>query len=327
MNRVEKVSIGGYAFTLEERAYDKLNEYLESLQTHYSSSPDCNEIVDAMEERLAELLIDNGGRNNVISFSMVEKVIGTLGNPEEQDGNRSQDSKKNNEENAKWWQNQPSKRFLRDTERRIAGGVCSGIAAYFRIDVVLVRLVFLGIVLASLILSDNIDAFKNIVPFILLLYPILWIVMPSPHTEKEKKSLRESYKNTSDGNFWSLFWRICRIAIGLILMMIGISGLMCCIMTLFRWNPLVSAALLESGWDDLGFICFAGVNNALACLAGKVFFGLSITLPFIFLLWEGVRMVFNLKPVKWHPGLICLTIWFIALLAFLLLSLSFVIPV
>lgn len=56
-------------------------------------------------------------------------------------------------------------KFYRDSENRVLGGVCSGLAKYFNIDVALLRVLF---VIALLFAS-----------FGFWLYIILWVVIPA----------------------------------------------------------------------------------------------------------------------------------------------------
>ncbi len=58
-----------------------------------------------------------------------------------------------------------SNKLVRNTHDEMIGGVCSGIAAYFNIDPVIVRLVFVLLALGG---GHGI-----------LAYLILWIIMPS----------------------------------------------------------------------------------------------------------------------------------------------------
>ncbi|GAB4510947.1 MAG: hypothetical protein OHK0046_08380 [Anaerolineae bacterium] len=56
------------------------------------------------------------------------------------------------------------KRLTRSTTEKMLGGVCGGLAAYFRIDPTIVRLVFVALALAG---GPG-----------LLLYIVLWLIMP-----------------------------------------------------------------------------------------------------------------------------------------------------
>lgn len=71
-----------------------------------------------------------------------------------------------------------NKRLYRNTSRKMIGGVCSGIADYFSIDPVLVRLLFI-----ILVLHQGIG---------ILAYIILWIVVPAKH------AATAAYSDTDD---------------------------------------------------------------------------------------------------------------------------------
>jgi len=60
-----------------------------------------------------------------------------------------------------------AKTFYRSTTRKILGGVCGGLAAYFDVDVSLVRLVFVGLAIITALLPMS------------LFYIIAWIIVPT----------------------------------------------------------------------------------------------------------------------------------------------------
>lgn len=88
------------------------------------------------------------------------------------------------------------RRLYRDPEHKVAGGVCSGIAAYFNVDPIIPRLIFalplLGIVFFGIV-NDNVfffPAFLGGLPTLTMLYIILWIALPLPMTMTEKMEMR-----------------------------------------------------------------------------------------------------------------------------------------
>ncbi|MBO7249408.1 MAG: hypothetical protein J6U88_04955, partial [Bacteroidales bacterium] len=83
MKKVVKVSIGSIAFTLEEGAHSELELYLNSLETYYSQKEGGDEIVESIEERLAELLLERGYGEKVVTVDAVKEVMSILGRPEE----------------------------------------------------------------------------------------------------------------------------------------------------------------------------------------------------------------------------------------------------
>lgn len=73
------------------------------------------------------------------------------------------------------------RRLYRDDDSRILGGVCSGLAYYFNIDVVLVRVIFIMIFFG---LGAG-----------LLAYLILWVVVPPATTVEQKAEMKSPFRN------------------------------------------------------------------------------------------------------------------------------------
>jgi len=65
------------------------------------------------------------------------------------------------------------KKLLRSQSRKMLGGVCAGLAAYFDIDISLVRLIFVGITLVTAVIP------------MLIFYVIAWIIIPAEEPKKE----------------------------------------------------------------------------------------------------------------------------------------------
>ena len=77
-----------------------------------------------------------------------------------------------------------SKRFFRDPDEKVIAGVCSGIAAYFHLDPVWVRLIF--------VISIFFGGFG------FLLYMIFWIIVPEAETTSDKLEMRGEKINISN---------------------------------------------------------------------------------------------------------------------------------
>ena len=82
MKKVVKVSIGNMAFTIEEDGYELLKAYLGELNAHYRSKQNGDEIIEGIEERMAELFIEKSAKDSVISMPVVKEVINIVGRPE-----------------------------------------------------------------------------------------------------------------------------------------------------------------------------------------------------------------------------------------------------
>lgn len=78
MKQVDKVSIGGYAFTMESEAAQAARIYLEQLGDYYKSS----EVMEGIEERMAELLLEKTPSEGVVDLATVNGIIEILGRPE-----------------------------------------------------------------------------------------------------------------------------------------------------------------------------------------------------------------------------------------------------
>ena len=139
MTEIEKVSIGGYAFTLEKAAAEEVGQYLKNLETHYLGKPGGKEIMEGIEERMAELLLERRGRNGVATMADIQSLIGILGRPERIEADDPEPS----EAQAK-----PQKKLYRDLENKKIAGVCAGLGNYFNFDVVAIRIIFCVITLA-----------------------------------------------------------------------------------------------------------------------------------------------------------------------------------
>ena len=55
MKKVIKVSVGNLAFTIDEDGYELLKAYLGELNAHYRNIQNGDEIIEGIEERMAEL--------------------------------------------------------------------------------------------------------------------------------------------------------------------------------------------------------------------------------------------------------------------------------
>lgn len=167
MNKVIIINLNGRAYQLEEVGYDKLKEYLAEGATRLENDQDKDEIISDLEQAIAEkfdrLLVSN---KTVVLEKEVAQVISEMGPVEAEKEAVSEDkeeTKKNNSE---------TKRLYKIQEGKMISGVCSGLAAYFNIDVVLIRIIFIGLLLVTH------GAW-------LIIYIILAIAMPRANTLSE----------------------------------------------------------------------------------------------------------------------------------------------
>jgi len=166
MKKAVKVNISGAIFHLDEEAYVKLKAYLDELNSYYSNDPDGKDIVDDIENRIAELLQEyRNGYREVVLLGDVEKAIEVLGYPFEE-----------TQEEVHFHHQKSFKQIYRNPEDRIIGGVCGGLGAYFGIDSNWIRLAF---ALSLIFLGVG-----------TLLYIVLWILIPLAQTSTDLLEMR-----------------------------------------------------------------------------------------------------------------------------------------
>lgn len=181
MNKTISANVGGFVFNIEEGAYESLHSYLNAIRKSLSSDDDIDEIMHDIELRIAELFreILNREHKEVINPADVKEVIGIMGEPAAYgtDGQKGNENENESERGNKKQQSAPTdKQFFRDTENNMAGGVCSGISAYFGWDPLFLRVIFI-----LLFIGFGTG---------LLLYIILWIIIPEAKTTTEKLRMR-----------------------------------------------------------------------------------------------------------------------------------------
>lgn len=185
MNKTISINLGGIVFIVEEQAYDKLNLYLKSLEQHFANDEGKEEIVSDIEGRLAELFHETLALTNsqVVTDLEVDEAIGVMGLPEDfGDGNAdlitNNPTTANNTNTANNGNNKTQRRFFRNPDDKIFGGVCSGICAYFGIvNPVWLRLTLvLGVFLSWGILIP--------------IYILLWMIVPAAQTASDKLAMK-----------------------------------------------------------------------------------------------------------------------------------------
>lgn len=206
MKKNISINIGGIIFHIEEDGYDKLKNYLDSVNKYFSSFEDSKEIIEDIEGRIAELFLaklDEG--KQVINQLDVDDLVATMGTtkdfeasietepeePKQKEKAKTEESKSDEQqsESAKSG-SEKSKRLYRDEKRKVIGGVASGIANYFSVDPIWIRLLMLAFLF-------NIF-FWGLSGFIFITYIVLWIAVPASDKLEEDKTVKKLYRSTED---------------------------------------------------------------------------------------------------------------------------------
>jgi len=161
------INLGGYAFHIDEDAYERLRQYMKNIERELSGENGSAEMISDIEIRIAELFKNKlNNYKQVINTKDVEEVMAVMGSPEVISGG----------EPAEGGSGRSSHRMYRDPDGRIFGGVCSGLAAYLNWDTLLVRILF-----AVMIFAGGVGAG---------LYLVLWLVVPEAKTTAQKLEMR-----------------------------------------------------------------------------------------------------------------------------------------
>ena len=170
MKRTVQINLGGVPFTIDDDAYRHLDGYLVDLETYFARSGNQEEIMADIESRVAELLSGMLKSRHIVEMTDVETVIKVMGTPHEFDG--TEEAKPDGEP----WDIKTGKRLFRNTDDKVIGGVCSGLAAYFGIQEVLwVRLAFVLVFLTM--------------GFGVILYIVMWALVPEAKTAADRLAM------------------------------------------------------------------------------------------------------------------------------------------
>lgn len=170
MNKTININLGGYFFHIDENAYQKLKRYLDAIAKSLSDDPQGkNEIISDIETRISELLSEKiADARQVVNEQDISDIIKIMGEPEDYAGSEEGYT----DTSYKYTKRQSSsKKLFRDGDDKFLGGVAAGIAHYFDVDVIWIRLAFIILLFSG---------------FSVLLYIILWILLPEAKTTAEK---------------------------------------------------------------------------------------------------------------------------------------------
>ena len=182
MKKTLTINLGGLVFNIDDDAFVVLKSYLDTIKGYFDTSEGRDEIMTDIESRIAEMLTEkmHGGKE-VINSSDINDVIAVMGQPEDYitddlDDEPRTSSHSQSQSYTHQHTHTTNKRLYRDTDSGMIGGVCAGTGHYFGVNPMWFRLAF---VLSVLFLGTGV-----------LLYIILWIIMPEARTSAEKLSMK-----------------------------------------------------------------------------------------------------------------------------------------
>lgn len=183
MHKVLTINLNGNAYQLEEEGYAVLEKYLREANERLANDPDKSEIMADLEQAIAEkcsgFLTPS---KNVVTTEEVNRIISEMGPvaaASDEAGGKS-DAAPDATKDA-----QAPKRLYRIRDGAMLAGVCTGLAAYFNVDVVIIRLLFVGLTL----LTHG--------PWVIV-YLILALVVPYANTTEERAAAHGMPFNTRE---------------------------------------------------------------------------------------------------------------------------------
>jgi len=335
MNKTIIININSIVFHIEEDAYEMLRSYMIEIKRHFSQSEDSGEILMDIENRVAEMFTEriHLGKKEVISLQDVEDVIRQMGRVsdfEQVDDIVEETTFTYTDKEEPSSRPINEKKLLRSADDVVIGGVCSGLGYYFDLQTKWVRVLFVLFVLFG---GSGI-----------LLYIVLWIVMPvattrsdrmamrgeEPNLQNFKKSFEEELENYKDdfskaqgqltkgvqslGSGFNSVFRLIGKVIAFVLLIF-------CGMTIFGMFFILlgfgSAIFgLQNGMVFPNLDVLPKGQALLALVAGV----LAITIPFLALFNLLVRILFKTRPMNNYFSLTLWAGWIVSVLLVIFFS-------
>lgn len=315
MKKTLTINLSGVVFNIDEDAYDTLKGYLVKLETKFKPE-EVKEVMNDIEARLAELFGEGLQREhkNVVTIEHVEGAIEQLGTAEEIGDDANDMSGEESSENKR----KQHRKFYRDSENKVLGGVAAGLAAYLGFDVTIVRLVF--VLLAITILG-----------WLIPIYLLVWLIAPEAKTTAQKLEMQgiepsienikeylnsERFKESAGrigsrlGDVVMWLFRIAAIVVGLFFIVIGAFVIGALIIAL--------VGIVVGGGSALGAVMgdFLNIDNGNNSII--VFFVstlIALLIPIISIIIATIRLIRrDNRPQKSSWGWIWFVVWIIAII-------------
>jgi phage shock protein PspC (stress-responsive transcriptional regulator) len=349
MKKTFTINISGTIFHIEEDAYERLQGYFQRLKTHFGNGTEAREIIADIEGRVAEIFIEKTtGENKVVTLELIEEVITIMGSPE--------DFLEPDTEEPIPGITRRKRRLYRSTESKVIAGVCGGLGAYFNIDPVILRIIFVLL------------TFVNGVG--LLAYIILWIAVPKAVTTAQRLEMRgeeatvsnieRSFRdqgtdevpgaeagqttdsagigstgktrtygkdyasrkkaNDTSSDLGKLLLRVIAVVFGSFFIVTGFLGLIGLISTAIVGHSLVGTWPLAFSHDLQISNLMGHFVSPGALTLGIISLAVLVGIPFLALFFIGTKLVFSYKTNNAAIGLGMVGVWLVALITLLVVS-------
>jgi phage shock protein PspC (stress-responsive transcriptional regulator) len=333
MNKTVNINLAGTFFHIDEDAFAKLTRYLDAIRRSFSDPQGHDEIIRDIEARIAELFSEKiESTSQVISIKELDEVIAVMGQPEDYviDEEIFEDAP---ETEKKRRRSQSSyKQLFRDVDNKFIAGVSSGLGHYLGIDAIWIRLLWIFFVLIGWGSP-------------ILIYILLWILVPAAETTSDKlkmtrkpinisnieKKFKEGYDNVADkvkdadfdkykqnakkgaNGFFSVLGSILLTTFkifvkffGILLIIIALSTLIGLIVGLFTTGTM---GIVWGDHELMDYITLVDTTNSPLWLISLLTL-FAVGIPFFVLFIIGLKLLINnLKSIGWPAKISLFVVW------------------
>lgn len=334
MNKTIIININGIVFHIEEDAYEVLRSYMIDVKRHFAYTEDSKEIVDDIENRIAEMFNERvvAGKKEVITMQDVDEVCAQMGKVSDFDTNvedNSYEQEQGSFYNATY---SSTRKLFRDADDKVFGGVCAGLGHYLDIEALWVRL---AMVLLFVFAGTG-----------LLIYAILWIVVPRAKTRADRMAMKgeapnlQNFKRNFDeemeglrGNFTmagesikpglnkagEVLENVIHVLGKVFVVFLKVIGALVIFSLCFALlGLLIGVIFMIPGWGNDGIGGLYGTDFPLYIIPDEyktivvvsLFF--SIAIPLFWLILLAIRILFNRSVIGSYVTFSLLLVWLIA---------------
>ena len=198
MDKTHNISLGGFSFLIEDKAYHELSKYLNDVRKYLGKTPDTEEIIYDVEQRMAELLKSQMKGREVIVNQDITYLIEVLGKPEQyidaeeenQEMKFTTDEKQNRV--VEFFRH---KKLYRDLENKLLAGVFAGFGHFLAVEKTWLRFAYLCLFSFFVFIFRYIFYFSKGEAVVILsspllaIYVLLALIIPSAKTTTEKLAM------------------------------------------------------------------------------------------------------------------------------------------
>lgn len=306
MNKIISANINGFVFNIDEMAYDKLKQYLETIRQRVNNQ----ETIMDIENRIAELFdyrLKNGSQ--AIFDRDVEDIMSQIGSPEQFGQEETESRTEKTETSYSYNERRKYRRMYRNDDDKVIGGVCSGIAAYFGIDPLFLRIGF------------GVSFFVFGAGF--LFYIFLMVILPKAITPAEKLEMMgepvdfNNLGKTIEKDFKDAYVRYKpEMKTGFerfVEIMVKVGSIVLIVLMISIFVPVGIGLFTSIGvasWflPTMNSYIFMSPNEGIIVLIGLILF---FIIPLIGGIYKLIRVAFKTRPMNKYVSISLSLFWFI----------------